>query len=184
MPVTVSPEQFRFVEYDAELIRATADDLMARLGLGEHSLHVEVDETTPLARVRTTIEPDRIVVHVESGAFEDTRRPRRQSTEATLLTLGRTLWRVADRLSGRFDDAPDDADLSLAQVAAWEVSCVGRLARMGHPQNQQRWRYNFRNRHGFSDVGDAVFDQLWAADELSWRELDALSESARSAQPA
>ena len=28
--------------------------------------------------------------------------------------------------------------------------------------NQQRWRYNFRNRHGFTDQVDAAFDRLWA----------------------
>lgn len=180
MAVTVSPETFRFVEFDAELIRQIASDLSDALGLAGRDLHVEVDETTPLARVRTSIDDGAITIRVESGAFEDTRRPRQQSEAATRLALGRALLRVHDRLSGGFDDAPADADLTLAQVAAWQAYCVGRLERLGHPQLQQRWRYDFRNRHGFSDTADAVFDQLWSSDHLTWAELDALSRSASS----
>lgn len=178
--VTVSPETFRFVEFDAELIRQIASELSEALGLGGHDLRVEVDETTPLTRVRTSIDGGTITVRAESGAFEDTRRPRRQSEANTRLALGRALLRVRDRLSGDFDDAPADADLTLAQVAAWQAYCVGRLERLGHPQHQQRWRYDFRNRHGFSDVADAVFDRLWSSSHLTWAELDALSRSAMS----
>jgi hypothetical protein len=179
--VTVTPQQFKYVWYDAATIQRVADGLVAALHLGGRPVEVHVDETTPLARLTIEIgagAADPVVLRVESGAFEDTRRPRQLSEEATAIALGRALLRVHDRLSGGFGEAPDDDDLSLAQVAAWEVYCVGRLERVGVHSNQQRWRYNFRNRHGFSDSSDAAFDQIWSSDGLTWGELNALSASA------
>ena len=44
--------------------------------------------------------------------------------------------------------------------------------------NQQRWRYNFRNRHGFTDEADQAFNRLWASDGLTWDELEAISAAA------
>jgi hypothetical protein len=57
---------------------------------------------------------------------------------------------------------------------------VGRLGRLGYRVHEQRWRYNFRNRHGFTDQADAAFDRIWAADALTWSDLTALSDGARS----
>ncbi len=175
MSVTVTPDAFQFVAFDVELIRRVAGDLVAALGI-ERPVEVHVDETTPLARISIEV-GDTLVVRAESGAFEDTRRPRQQSETATATALGRVLLRARDRISGGFGEAPADADLSLAQVAAWEAYCVGRLERLGVAANQQRWRYNFRNRHGFTDASDAAFDRLWASDGLTWAELDAISRS-------
>ena len=117
-------------------------------------------------------------MHAESGAFEDTRQPRQLSDSATATSLGRVLLRARDRLTGGFGEAPPDDELSLAQMAAWETYCVGRLERIGVRANQQRWRYNFRNRHGFHDGADAAFDRLWASDGLTWGELDEISRTA------
>ena len=89
------------------------------------------------------------------------------------------LLRVRDRLTGGFADAPPDNELTLAQMAAWETYCVGRLERLGVPVNQQRWRYNFRNRHGFTDQVDAAFDRLWTSDGLTWGELQAITRRSR-----
>jgi hypothetical protein len=173
MTVSVTPATFSFVEFDADLIRRIGDGLVDVLGL-DRSVHVEVDETTPLGRVRTEI-GDAITVRVESGAFEDSRKPRQQSEEATTANLGRALLRARDRITGGFGEAPADDELNLRQIAAWETYCVGRLARMGVPVNQQRWKYNFRNRHGFTDVADAAFERVWAADGLTWGELESIS---------
>ena len=93
-------------------------------------------------------------------------------------SLGRVLLRVRDRLNDGFGDAPPDEDLTLAQVAAWETYSVGRLERLGIDVNQQRWRYNFRNRHGFTDEADQAFNRLWASDGLTWDELEAISAAA------
>jgi hypothetical protein len=177
MSVTVSPHNFTFVSFDADVIESVAHKLVDALGMQDHAVTVEIDETTPLARVRIEL-GDPLVIHAESGAFEDTRKPRQLSETATATSLGRVLLRARDRLRGGFDQAPADVDLTLAQMAAWETYCVGRLERLGVKVNQQRWRYNFRNRHGFHDRSDAAFDQLWASDDLTWAELDEVSRTA------
>ena len=182
MSVTVIPHTFQFVAFDAALIEQITRTLVEALGI-EQDVTIEVDETTPLARLRVDT-GDPIVVHAESGAFEDTRRPRQQSEGATATAIGRVLLRARDRMSDGFGEAPPDHELTLAQVAAWEAYCVGRVERLGIAVNQQRWRYNFRNRHGFTDHGDAVFDRIWSSDELTWTELDELSRSATAAVPA
>jgi hypothetical protein len=176
MAVTVTPESFTFVSFESDDIRRIAESLVAALGLTDHDVEVVVDETTPLAR--TSLEMgDTITIRAESGAFEDTRKPRQLSETATATSVGRMLLRARDRLSGGFGEAPADADLSLAQVAAWETYCVGRLERIGIPVNQQRWRYNFRNRHGFHDGSDGAFERLWTSDGLTWAELDEISRA-------
>lgn len=183
MTITVTPQTFSYVSFDADLIGRVAQSLVGALGLEDHPVSIEVDETTPLARSSVALSDDmgvvdNISIRVESGAFEDTRRPRQQSENATATTLGRVLLRARDRLLGGFGEAPPDDGLSLAQMAAWETYCVGRLVRLGIDVNQQRWRYNFRNRHGFSDAADAAFDRIWASDGLTWGELDEISRSA------
>ena len=178
MTVTVTPQTFNFVAYDAALIQRVAEELLDSLGL-DRDVAIDVDETTPLARTRVDI-GDTIAIRAESGAFEDTKRPRQQSENATATSLGRVLLRVKDRLVGGFGEAPADEDLSLAQVAAWDTYCVGRLNRLGIATNEQRWRYNFRNRHGFTDAADEAFDKLWSSDNLSWGELQAISPAGAS----
>ena len=175
MTTTVEPQNFRFVKFDAEMIARVADELVAALDI-EQPVHITVDETTPLAKVTATVDGS-ITVHVQSGAFEDSKRPREQSEVATGVNLGRILLRIRDRLQGGFGEAPTDDELTLRQMAAWETYTVGRLNRLGLSVNQQRWRYNFRNRHGFTDAADAAFEQLWAADRLTWGELEATSSA-------
>ncbi len=183
MTVTVEPQSFRFVNFDPVLIERVAEGLVAALGI-DRPVHVEVDETTPLARVRVEI-GDTLVVRAESGAFEDSRRPREQSEISTAGSLGRVLLRARDRMQGGFGEAPADDDLTLRQVAAWETYCVGRLARLGLDVNEQRWKYNFRNRHGFTDAADDSFARIWAADGLTWGELEAISTAGEtSSTPA
>ncbi|MGB8860436.1 MAG: hypothetical protein WCC60_14320 [Ilumatobacteraceae bacterium] len=185
MSATVTPETFRFVKFDSTMVARIADGLLAALGI-DRPVHVKIDETTPLGRVRADFGPnpgDPIDISVESGAFEDSRRPREQSEVATAVSLGRILLRVRDRLHGGFGEAPPDDDLELRQLAAWETYCAGRLMRIGLTVNQQRWRYNFRNRHGFTDAADAAFEQIWAADGLTWGELEAISSAAVTPAP-
>ena len=174
MTVVVTPQQFTFVAYDAALIQRIAEQLLVSLGLQDRDVVIEVDETTPLTRMRVET-GDPISIRAESGAFEDPKLPRQQSETTTATSLGRVLLRARDRLLGGFADAPPDKQLSLAEMAAWETYCVGRLERLGVTVNQQRWRYNFRNRHGFTDHADAAFDRLWAGDGLTWDELRAIS---------
>ena len=163
------------------MIRDTASELLDRLGMADRDLRVDVDEASPIARVPASASVEPIVVLAESGGFEDTRRPRYAERAAVAANLGRVLLRVRDREDGGFADAPDDDELSLRQTAAWDTYCVGRLERLGYPANRQRWRYNFRNRHGFSDIADAAFERLWDADSLTWGELEAISAEAEAA---
>lgn len=180
MTVDVTPEAFRFVAFDSAYIARIAEHLVTQFGLQSHNFRVVVDETTPLARISVAL-GDPIELRFQSGAFEDTRRPRQQSELATTRALGRALMRVRDRLSDDFANAPDDDSLTLAQIAAWDTHVVGRLSRHNIEINQQQWRYNFRNRHGFTDVADVVFDALWSNDRLTWDDVDRLSRDALSA---
>ena len=71
-----------------------------------------------------------------------------------------------------------------ALLVAWDVYALGRLDRLGYPAQRQRRLYNFRNRHGFTDAGDAAFDALWAGDGLAWADIEQLSEGARTLAPS
>ena len=174
--VTVSPEEFTFVHYDATEIATIVAELAAQLELA-NPIHVVVDETTPLAKVSEEIDAASsdatITLHAESGALEDRRHPMSFSATGARESLGRMLLRAHDRMRPDFADAPGDLELTLAQNAAWDTYCAGRLARMGVETNRQRWRYNHRNRFGFTDDVDAGFDRLWSADDLGWADVAA-----------
>ncbi len=181
MAVEVLPEQFALVLFDAPTIERAMGALLGRLGWEGRAVRVEVDETSPIARVRVQ-SGDPLVLLVDSGAFEDTRRPRELSELAVATAAGRMLLRVRDRESGAFDVAPADDDLTLAEAAAWDVHSIGRLGRLGYEVNRQRWLYNFRNRHGFTDTADGIFDALWLAEGLTWAELSERSGRALAAR--
>ncbi len=181
--VSVTPATFTMVLFDAGRIRELTVGLLAELGMDDVDVEVVVDETTPLTRVRvSSADPAR--VSIESGALEDPRRPRQLSDERAVDVVGRLLLRVRDRREPGFADAPADDRLTPAQAAAWTAYAEGRLARLGHPSQQQRWRYHFRTRHGFTDTADAVFDRLWSADALTWADLAALSDEAAASRAA
>ena len=110
-------------------------------------------------------------IRFQSGALEDTQHFTHFSQDAARESIGRMLLRAVDRMRDDFADVPGDYDLTLEQNAAWDTYCVARLARAGVPINQQRFRYDYRNRFGFSDVADAKFDRIWRADDLGWDEL-------------
>jgi len=169
--VSVSPEEFTFVRYDAAEIAAIVAELAEQLEIA-NPIRVVVDESTPLAKVYEEIDAASsdatITLHAESGALEDRRHPMSFSASGARESLGRVLLRAHDRMRPDFADAPADLDLTLEQNAAWDTYCAGRLARMGVDTNQQRWRYNHRNRFGFNDDVDALFDRLWSSDDLGW----------------
>jgi len=172
--VTVTPEEFHLIKYEASEIAAVVAGLAELLGV-TNPIHVVVDETTPLAKMSAVV-ADRssdttITIRAESGALEDTQRFTHFSAENARGSLGRMMLRARDRLRPDFADTPGDLDLSLTENAAWDTYCAGRLARLGVPVNEQRFRYNHRNRFGFSDEVDADFNRIWAADDLSWDDL-------------
>jgi hypothetical protein len=180
--VTVTPTEWRFVAFDSARIAAVAERLLREVGL-DVDLGIEVDETTPLTRVAVaSLTP--LLVTAESGAFEDLQRPRQQSDVMVADVLGRVLHRVRDRLDPAFGDPPADAELSLAQAAAWDTYAVGRCARLGYPVQRQRRLYHFRNRHGFTDVADEAFAELWTASDLTWADLQAVCDRTELARGA
>jgi hypothetical protein len=172
--VAVLPEQFQFVKYDATEIAQVVTELAERIGL-TNPIRVVVDETTPLAAMSCTIDgtssDSLVTIHVESGALEDTKHFTNFNRRHAEISLGRMLLRASDRLRPDFADAPNDESLSLREEAAWNTYVNGRLDRLGVESNRQRWRYNFRNRFGFSDDADARFDELWNATDLGWSDL-------------
>jgi hypothetical protein len=182
--VVLKPDQFAFVDFEPERIRALAAEMADLAGLPDDlEVIVALDDSSPLGRYSIDA-MDPVLISMESGAFEDPKHPRQLSEPGAAGVLGRLLFRVADRLKDGFADVPEDADLEPAAGVAWEVHAAGRLARGGQQAQRQRWRYHFRNRHGFSDEADAAFDRLWSADELTWADIAALSSTALAATPA
>jgi hypothetical protein len=173
--VTVTPEEWKFVFFDGGRIAAVAEKLLGEVGL-DADVRIEVDETTPLGRASVT-SLDPIVISAESGAFEDAKRPRQLSETAVADVVGKWLLRVRDRRDPAFGDPPADDQLNLAQVTAWDTYCVGRMARLGYAVQRQRRLYHFRNRHGFSDLADTAFEQLWNGVDLSWSDIQAVCDS-------
>jgi hypothetical protein len=173
--VTVTPERFSFVAFDADEIREIVREVAARLELS-NPIEVSVDETTPLGKVSSRVvgEPSSdatIAVSLQSGALEDTRHLQTFSADRARRSVARSLLRARDRLRADWSGAPDDTDLTNAQTTAWDVYCGGRIERLGFAPNQQQYRYDFRNRFGFTDDADRLFEQLWSADDLSWSDL-------------
>ncbi|HVF31539.1 MAG TPA: hypothetical protein VM933_00770 [Acidimicrobiales bacterium] len=172
--VRVTPETFSLVAFDAGRIRELAAQLAEEVGLpADAVIEIAVDERTPAQRAKTVPGSGPIRFEVEGGAFEDPTVPRTLSDRLTVDVLGRLLFRVADRRSGGFADAPPDEELTLQQQTAWDSYCMGRLERLGHDVRKPRRQYHFRNRHGFSDVADRAFERLWAGEGLTWADVEA-----------
>ena len=177
MTVEVTPTTFTYVYFDSAYIARIAQRLIGLFHLENHNIRIDINETTPLAKMHIEF-GDPIVINIQSGAFEDFSRPRQQSEPATTQSLGRILLKVRDRLSPEFANAPADEDLTLVQVAIWETYCVARLSRHDIDINRQRWLYNFRNRHGFNDASDRAFEKIWNSNDLTWEQLQSISDTA------
>jgi hypothetical protein len=180
--VVVTPEQFNFVSFDAARIVELTGSVADKVGLpADIEVRIEIDEATPLGRTRLmSLEP--ITLAVEGGAFEDAKRPRQLSDKSVLDVVGRLLFRAKDRLDPGFAGAPDDADLSLQEHTAWDTYAVGRCERAGWSPQKPRRLYHFRNRHGFTDVADTVFERLWNAEGLAWSDIVAACAETEAAR--
>ena len=177
MKVTVDPPVFSFVDYDSDRIATVAAELAALAGLPDDvSVQVVVDEESPFGKTSTVVDGRSVMIAVEGGAFEDMHRFRQFSEDNARLVLGRLLFRVADRFSPAFGDPPPDPELTHAEHTAWDVYAVGRYSRKASVDGGlARRRYAFRLRHGFSDAADRAFDRLWAASDLTWADILAIS---------
>jgi hypothetical protein len=181
MTVTVEPREFRYVLFDAAQIEQTVARVLDLVTMTDRDVHVDIDEASSVVQVRVvTVTDSTIVLQADSGAFEDTRRPRRFSPEVTTASVGRVLLRLRDRAEPAFADAPGDDALSHAQSAGWDTWSMTRLGRLGLRVHEPRWRYSYRNRHGFTDAADRSFDRIWTAPSMTWADLEAISAAARS----
>ena len=179
--ITVVPEEFTLVQFEANRIAEVAADVADTIGFPDGTeVRVEVDEQSPLGKTEV-VGIDPVTVAIESGAFEDAKRPRHLSELSVRSVLGRLLFRAHDRLASSFADAPPDDDLPLRLHVAWDVYAVGRCERLGWGVQKERRRYHFRIRHGFTDVADAAFNRLWAAEDLSFADLQAVCEETEAA---
>ena len=171
--VTVDPQTFTMVNFDAARIAVLAEAAADAIGLpADIEVRVEVREASPLGRSRLeSIDP--ITLNVHGGAFESTTEPRNLSDRAVNDVVGRLLFRAKDRLDPAFGDPPATDELPLPASTAWDAYCLGRFSRLGYDVKKPRRLYHFRNRHGFTDVADATFERLWAADGLTWADIEA-----------
>lgn len=180
MAVTVTPSEFRLVNFDPADIERIAERLRDEIGLPTgHDIRIEVEERSPTGRVLTT-SVDPLIISVEGGAFENPKQIRSLSEPNVADVLGVAFEQAVDRLDPAFGAPAPGADISLALRVAWDVTAVGRLDRLGHRVQRPRRLYQFRNRHGFTDTADAAFEKLWGGRPASWEEMAAISDTART----
>jgi len=184
---TLLPEQFSLVEYDPADVLGVIEEAAALVGFPtDVDVVVEVDEElfAPLVGCASDVVDGRAHVWISGANLEDVTKPRHFSAERSRLDFVIALLRAKDRTGPDFTDAPPDAELTLAERAAWEVWGEGRAERLGVPIRRQRRLYDYRLQHGFTDVADAVFERLWSAETVTWAGLrEACKETGAADRP-
>jgi hypothetical protein len=171
LTITVKPDPFTLIEYDAEIIGAILEDCAALVGVAPGTdISLEVDEElfAPLVGWTADAADGAIRLWISGGNLEDNRKPRHFSAAQARRDLTFALLRGNDRLTEAFADAPADGALTRGERAAWDVYAVGRAERLGIPVRRQAQLYEFRLQHGFTDVSDAAFERLWNAPSMTW----------------
>jgi len=169
--ITVQPDPFTLIAYDAQAIAAIIEDAAALVGIDPGvDIDLQVDEELfpPLVGHTSDVVGGRVKLWMSGGNLEDPKRPRNFSPEYSRRDLSIALLRAKDRLSEDFSAASADGSLSRGERAAWETYAVGRASRLGLPVRHQAQLYEFRLQHGFSDVADAAFERLWNAERMTW----------------
>jgi hypothetical protein len=190
--VTVSPETFELIDFDAAEVAAVAASVADAVGLADDvKVQINIDEAIIMAKSSSRLESppagaeagqSTVIVEATGGAFESLRKARTFDETRCRNVLGQALLRARDRLDPAFGDPPADGDLDVHQETAWATSIEGRLHRSGVISGRpQRRIYHFRVRHGFNDTVDRVFDRLWNTDGLTWSDIQAASDEARGA---
>ena len=169
--VTVTPDPFTLVPFDAGEIRALLEDVaaLAEIPPGvDIALTVDEELFAPLTGSMTDVVDGRVVLWISGANFEDNRRPLHFTAAQGRRDLAVMLLRAKDRLSEDFADAPPDSELTRGERSAWDAYAAGRAQRLGLPVRQPRQLYDFRLQHGFTDVADAAFTRCWESDNLTW----------------
>lgn len=179
MTVTLVPEQFTLVKFDADEVRALIADTMATIGFPDDvDVTVEVDEVLPHPLTASVVELDDGGVRLwfTGGCFESPQRQTGLSVDHTRVELASSLYRAMDRLSGGFEDAPADDELDDRTRNLWDAYAEARARAAGFPIREQRRRYTFRLYCGFNDVADAELDRIWSGGTLTWADTEATAE--------
>lgn len=169
--VTVTPDPFTLIPFDAAEIASIVEDVAALVefppGVG---IDVVVDEELfpPLSGQMTDVIDGRAALWISAANLEDTRQPRTFAPGQARADFAAMLLRAKDRLSDDFADAPSDKQLSRGERIAWDIYAIGRTQRLGFPVRRQRELYDFRLQHGFTDVADAAFDRCWNAPSMTF----------------
>jgi hypothetical protein len=169
--VTVTPDPFTLVPYEAAEIIALVEDVAALVDFpADVDIDIEVDEElfAPLTGHMADIVDGRAVLWISGANLEDTRAPRTFAPEQARPDFAVMLLRAKDRLSDDFAGAPPDRQLTRGERTAWDVYAIGRSERLGLAVRRQRELYDFRLQHGFTDVGDAAFERCWAAPSMTF----------------
>ncbi len=172
--ISVAPSTFTKVEYRLDQIVPVVEDVQSRIGGGTSlegaDVELVIDEDQPTARMAiTSLDP--VIFAMDSGAFEDTRKPREFGVEIASVSLASLFIEYLDRTSDGFG-APDIGEPSdFADKIAWSVYTHARVQRAGYRVHKPKHLYNFRNRHGFSDAADHAFEELWAGTDLTYQQI-------------
>jgi len=169
--VTVTPDPFTLVPFDATAIASLVEDVAALVDFPpgvEIELAVDEELFPPLTGHMTDVVDGRAALWVSAANLEDTRQPRTFAPDQARSDFAVMLLRAKDRLSEDFADAVPDRELTRGERVAWDVYAIGRAERLGLPVRRQRELYGFRLQHGFTDVGDAAFERCWTAPTMTF----------------
>ncbi len=178
--ITVSPTELVGVDYGADRIAELAVQarrLVADGRLDDTPIAIRIDEASVTRRMWiSSLDP--VEFRIERGALEERHRPRHLSEDRAMSALARLQLELGDRRDADFGAPALDSPTSRAHDQAWSVNLHGRVARIGLAVDQPQLRYRFRNRHGFSDNANRIFEQLWSSDDLTWAAITSLSDRA------
>src|SRR5258707_14748904 len=122
--VHITPDPFTVVPYEVPVIAALVEEAAALVGFPagiEIDLEIDEDLPHPLVGTASDVVDGRAVLWMSGGNLEDTHRTRQFSEPHARRELLQMVLRAGDRLSDGFASAPPDADLTLAERAAWDV---------------------------------------------------------------
>jgi hypothetical protein len=169
--VTVTPDPFTLIPFDAATIAALVEDVAAMVEFPlDVEIAVEVDQELfpPLTGMMADVADGKAALWISAANLENTRSPRTFAAEQARADFAVLLYRAKDRLSDDFADAPGDRELERGERAAWDVYAIGRADRLGVNIRRQRELYGFRLQHGFTDVADAAFERCWHAPSMTY----------------
>ena len=169
--VTVTPDPFTLIPFDAPTIASLVEDVAALVDFPPGvEIDVAVDEELfpPLTGHMTDVVDGRASLWISAANLEDTRQPRTFAPDQARSDFAVMLLRAKDRLSDDFVGAPPDRELTRGERVAWDVYAIGRAERLGMVVRRQRELYDFRLQHGFTDVADAAFERCWNAPSMTF----------------